>query len=606
MAMQTQTKKMIVVGIAILFIMVAFMAFLFKSNEPAVDTSKIKNAQTSNVGAQSVNQKREINKNALYQQQLKEYNEKQDELAQLEAKTSVKIMNPDKTPPPPPKLQVQQQVDNSKKEQDELLKLLTARKLAFLNMMKQQSSSEKIKIVSLEDKNTSKNENNLNNTTNNINQTLNNQKPPKQIIAGGEQVTAVLNEELDTDIDTEVFATIKGGILDNTLISGKVSMKGDYIYLKFDKMYFNKQTLTINAVGMDPETNKALLTGEIDNRYFERFGFPFLVALVSGAGQVASRAVSQVDVASGGSVSVSTTKTGDKEVIGGALQSGATALSQAISESKPKGRVIRRAADAIIAFICFGLLYWLKESASDPGNAVMLFVAFGIVTIPVAIIIFLMPFKVLHTLLEANIVGGIKECFLTDKKMPDLPNNVFECRLEIFLRFLESTRSMAQFEILLNQAQLNNVDLIINAIHITNMEKMQLIESILSQQRTCMNHFDMVYLDIEREKLYEKIYEKKLAKNFFTKWIELTKKSSWIGFILGVMSFIGGAALMSAISGGVCCAAIFGGIRTLFYYLISNRLLNKNIENRMKASQVVQQYLNQQKENLIRKIQYCC
>lgn len=348
MAMQTQTKKMIVVGIAILFIMVAFMAFLFKSNQPAVDTSKIKNAQTSNVGAQSVNQKREINKNALYEQQLKEYNETQDELAQLEAKTSVKIMNPDKTPSPPPKLQVQQQVDNSKKEQDELLKLLTARKLAFLNMMKQQSSSEKIKIVSLEDKNTSKNENNLNNTTNNINQTLNNQKSPKQIIAGGEQVTAVLNEELDTDVDTEVFATIKGGNLDNTLISGKVSMKGDYIYLKFDKMYFNKQTLTINAVGMDPETNKALLTGEIDNRYFERFGFPFLVALVSGAGQVASRAVSQVDVASGGSVSVSTTKTGDKEVIGGALQSGATALSQAISESKPKGRVIRRAADAII------------------------------------------------------------------------------------------------------------------------------------------------------------------------------------------------------------------------------------------------------------------
>lgn len=265
--------------------------------------------------------------------------------------------------------------------------------------------------------------------------------------------------------------------------------------------------------------------------------------------------------------------------------------------------IITLIVTAIIAFICFGLLYWLKESASDPGNAVMLFVAFGIVTIPVAIIIFLMPFKVLHTLLEANIVGGIKECFLTDKKMPDLPNNVFECRLEIFLRFLESTRSMAQFEILLNQTQLNNVDLIINAIHITNMEKMQLIESILSQQRTCMNHFDMVYLDMEKEKLYKKIYNKEPAKNFIYKWFELTKKSWWIGFILGVMSFIGGAALMSAITGGICCAAIFGGIRTLFYYLISNRLLNKNIENRTKISQEVQQYLNSKKDDLIRKIQ---
>lgn len=208
-----------------------------------------------------------------------------------------------------------------------------------------------------------------------------------------------------------------------------------------------------------------------------------------------------------------------------------------------------------------------------------------------------------------SLIHGIKDMFslrFMDDPVPIKPNNVFENKIAVLEKFLESTRSMAQFEILLNQAQLNNVDLIINAIHITNTEKMQLIESILSHQRACMNHFDMVYLDIEREKLYEKIYEKKLPKNFFSKWIELTKKSWWIGFILGTLSFIGGTALMPAIVGGACCAATFGGIRTLFYYLISNRLLNKNIENRMKASQVVQQYLNQQKENLIRKIQYCC
>lgn len=260
---------------------------------------------------------------------------------------------------------------------------------------------------------------------------------------------------------------------------------------------------------------------------------------------------------------------------------------------------------AIVGIIVFGILAFIKQSITENMGFFIFIVAVSLGMVLFAIfVLFSIPFRLFGFLKNnVNFVGGVKELFLKDKKMPDLPNNVFECRLEIFLRFLESTRSMAQFEILLNQAQLNNVDLIINAIHITNMEKMQLIESILSQQRTCMNHFDMVYLDIEREKLYEKIYEKKLAKNFFTKWFELTKKSSWIGFILGVMSFIGGAALMSAISGGVCCAAIFGGIRTLFYYLISNRLLNKNIENRMKASQVVQQYLNSKKDDLIRKIQ---
>lgn len=265
--------------------------------------------------------------------------------------------------------------------------------------------------------------------------------------------------------------------------------------------------------------------------------------------------------------------------------------------------IIALIVSAIVAFICFGLLYGVKETASDPGKAVMLFVIFGIVIIPFAIVIFLTPFKVLRTLLEANIVGGIKECFLTDKKMPDLPNNVFECRLEIFLRFLESTRSMAQFEILLNQAQLNNVDLIVNANHITNTEKMQLIESILSQQRTCMNHFDMIYFDMEKEKLYKKIYNKEPAKNFIYKWFELTKRCKWVGIIFTLISLVGGGPLVGAIILGIIVTAITGVIFTIFYYLVNNKLFNKNIENRIKVSQIIQQYLNEKKENLIKKIQ---
>lgn len=117
-----------------------------------------------------------------------------------------------------------------------------------------------------------------------------------------------------------------------------------------------------------------------------------------------------------------------------------------------------------------------------------------------------------------SLIHGIKDMFslrFMDDPVPIKPNNVFENKIAVLEKFLESTRSMSQFEILLNQAQLNNVDLIVNANHITNTEKMQLIESILSHQRVCMNHFDMVYLDIKREKLYEKIYEKKISKEFF-------------------------------------------------------------------------------------------
>lgn len=218
--------------------------------------------------------------------------------------------------------------------------------------------------------------------------------------------------------------------------------------------------------------------------------------------------------------------------------------------------------------------------------------------------IFLLPFawtKSNNFLQMIKNISGMK-----NNENLKFPQNVFECKIKILQSFLDSLQSVNIFEIILNKTILKNVELIENSISLSNMEKINQLELILNQQRNCINKFDMVDKDIEKKILFEKIYGKTIASNFLVKWFELTKKSLWIGIILGALSFIGGNALMPAIFGGVCCAATFGGIRTLFYYLISNRLLNKNIENRMKASQVVQQYLNQQKENLIRKIQYCC
>lgn len=215
--------------------------------------------------------------------------------------------------------------------------------------------------------------------------------------------------------------------------------------------------------------------------------------------------------------------------------------------------------------------------------------------------IFLLPFawtKSNNFLQMIKNISGMK-----NNENLKFPQNVFECKIKILQSFLDSLQSVNIFEIILNKTILKNVELIENSISLSNMEKINQLELILNQQRNCINKFDMVDKDIEKKILFEKIYGKTIASNFLVKWFELTKKSLWIGIILGVMSFIGGTALMPAIVGGACCAAIFGGIRTLFYYLISNRLLNKNIENRTKISQEVQQYLNSKKDDLIRKIQ---
>ena len=279
----------------------------------------------------------------------------------------------------------------------------------------------------------------------------------------------------------------------------------------------------------------------------------------------------------------------------------------------PIGKLVNFAFSCFIIIIMIFYVYsiweWIKAFRADhlieSGILIVFFVAtpVGVILLVLLAKLFSIPLHVANFFIGSNLAGEIKKLFSKEQKLIDLPDNVFECRIKIFMKFLEETRSFNQFENLLNQNMLNNDDLILKTAHLTNIEKLQLLESILNKQRTCMNHFDMIYFDMEKEKLYKKIYNKEPAENFIYKWIELTKKSWWIGFILGAMSFIGGAALMSAIFGGVCCAAIFGGIRTLFYYLISNRLLNKNIENRTKISQEVQQYLNSKKDDLIRKIQ---
>lgn len=113
----------------------------------------------------------------------------------------------------------------------------------------------------------------------------------------------------------------------------------------------------------------------------------------------------------------------------------------------------------------------------------------------------------------------------------------------------------------------------------------------------------MVDKDIEKKILFEKIYGKTIASNFLVKWFELTKKFLWVGILLGWLSMMGGSPLLDTFIGGVFSTIGFSFISTLLYYLIPNQIFNKNIENRIKVSQIIQQYLNEKKENLIKKIQ---
>jgi hypothetical protein len=171
----------------------------------------------------------------------------------------------------------------------------------------------------------------------------------RSIISGGSSLIATLDQELDTDIKgVDVFATVRTGDFEGAQFKGTISRQANFIRAPFTTMYWKGKTYTVNAVGMDPETNRAVLSGDVDNRWMERFGWPFVVAVVGGAGEVAARPTSSVQVASGGSVAVSSASATGSQILGKGISSGAQALSQGLQAEGRVEKVVRRPADAII------------------------------------------------------------------------------------------------------------------------------------------------------------------------------------------------------------------------------------------------------------------
>lgn len=348
-------KRIIGVVVVLVVLIGGVIYLMFGSGGEDAKVKKGNSKITTNVQVQQ-----QENKSPLYVEELKKYNEDNNQLAQAQNRSNIKLLNPDKeqvkkakvvenqqkTPAKNVKEQIQaQQMAEYKKGVD----ALSMKKLQFFQMMQKQEARAVLPVTSL-DAGYSLDDFVSNGVLqqvadygSNINSDI-----KMLLVAGGSSFSATLDQGLDTDLNHEVFATIQSGNLKGAQVKGNVSLKGDYIYVRFNSLYFNNNTYNITAVGMDPDTNMAVLSGDVDNRYLERFGYPFLVSLIQGAGQVMSRTASNTYVSAGGAMTQTTQEASDRAIIGGALQQGMNAVAQGVNQNARTNKVVRRPADAII------------------------------------------------------------------------------------------------------------------------------------------------------------------------------------------------------------------------------------------------------------------
>lgn len=126
---------------------------------------------------------------------------------------------------------------------------------------------------------------------------------------------------INSDYPGMVRAKVLGGPLDQSQLIGSYAVPfledsyrpRDKIKINFDKMIYNRNTFTINAVGLDTQSMTDYLSGDVNNHYFTRWGGLIAANVLKGIGKaVANTNTTASNDGSGLIYSAPITATGDQ------------------------------------------------------------------------------------------------------------------------------------------------------------------------------------------------------------------------------------------------------------------------------------------------------
>lgn len=102
------------------------------------------------------------------------------------------------------------------------------------------------------------------------------------LLPAGQIAYAQLLTEANTDAPGPVLAQIVSGPLKGNRILGTFEEQEELLTLNFDTVVIDGESISIDAVALDPDTTLPAMATEVDHRYFKRIVLPAAAAFVQG------------------------------------------------------------------------------------------------------------------------------------------------------------------------------------------------------------------------------------------------------------------------------------------------------------------------------------
>lgn len=115
-------------------------------------------------------------------------------------------------------------------------------------------------------------------------------------IPTGSMINAKLESDINSDYGGTVRATIQGGKLHGSSLYGtfsvpfiaNVHLPRDKVGIRFDRLVHNRETFSIEAIGLDAESLNDFVGGKVNNHYVLRWGGLVGSTFLKGLGEAAS------------------------------------------------------------------------------------------------------------------------------------------------------------------------------------------------------------------------------------------------------------------------------------------------------------------------------
>ncbi|MBU0743829.1 MAG: hypothetical protein KKE11_00445 [Gammaproteobacteria bacterium] len=156
------------------------------------------------------------------------------------------------------------------------------------------------------------------------------------IYKAGTVILATLDTEVNSDENTPVRATIVHGPMKGSKVIGNFQRVDQKILLQFTVLSIPKLTnsIPINVVAVDPDTDRTALVSSVDNHYMLRYGTMLASGFMSGLGEAFQTSGSQLSTNITGTTSTMPALTlGEKTIVafGNMAQQFSTAMAPKIN-----------------------------------------------------------------------------------------------------------------------------------------------------------------------------------------------------------------------------------------------------------------------------------